>query len=105
MRNAPGFGREVNGLYAELSRLDGDGLNSLTAEFLLRRPKWRSTVRRVQTLTRFPYGEIRNNLLGRDCLPIDLLRCKLSFFGATKLDPKSDSVDPDHHVSGRTAYR
>ena len=56
----------------------------------MRRPKWRSTVRRVQTLMRFPYGEIRNNLLGRDCLPIDLLRCKLSFFGATKWDPKSD---------------
>jgi len=23
-------------------------------------------------------------------LPIDLLRCKLSFFGATKFDPRSD---------------
>jgi hypothetical protein len=23
-------------------------------------------------------------------LPIDLLRCKLSFFGASKFDPKSD---------------
>ena len=44
----------------------------------------------MQTLHLHPYGEIRNNLLASDCLPIDLLRCKLSFFGATKWDPKSD---------------
>ena len=25
-----------------------------------------------------------------DMLPIDILRCKLSFFGATRFDPRSD---------------
>ncbi len=85
-----GFGREINGLHAALTELDEADLGQLTAEFLLRQPQWRSAVRRVQTLHGFPYGEIRNNLLGSDCLPIDLLRCKLSFFGATKWDPKSD---------------
>lgn len=60
------------------------------AEFLLRRPEFRSTVRRVQTTARHLYGEIYDNLVGADCLPIDLLRCKLSFFGASKFDPKSD---------------
>ena len=29
-------------------------------------------------------------LVGRDMRPIDILRCKLSFFGASKYDPKSD---------------
>ena len=31
-----------------------------------------------------------DNLIGADCLAIDILRCKLSFFGASKFDPKSD---------------
>ncbi len=47
-------------------------------------------VRRAQLARRHAYGEIRDNLLAADCLAIDLLRCKLSFFGAIKFDPKSD---------------
>jgi len=35
------------------------------------------------------YGEIQANLLHKDVLPIHLLRCKLSFFGVGKFDPKS----------------
>jgi hypothetical protein len=60
------------------------------AEFLLRFPDLRNIVRRVQTVGRHPYGEIYDNLVSAACLPIDLLRCKLSFFGASKFDPKSD---------------
>ena len=37
-----------------------------------------------------PYAEIRDNLLDSEMRPIDLLRFKLSFFGASKFDPKSD---------------
>jgi hypothetical protein len=37
-----------------------------------------------------PYGEIRDNLLDAGMLPIDILRCKLAFFGATRFDPRSD---------------
>ncbi|MEQ9490264.1 MAG: hypothetical protein RIM72_14855 [Alphaproteobacteria bacterium] len=60
------------------------------AAFVLKHPDYRHIIRRVQTVARHPYGEIRDNLIGEDCLPIDLLRCKLSFFGASKFDPKSD---------------
>ena len=60
------------------------------AEFLMRLPGHRHTARRVQTVQSHPYGEIRDNLVGEDCLPIDILRCKLAFFGAAKFDPKSD---------------
>jgi hypothetical protein len=35
------------------------------------------------------YGDIRANLVDAECLPLDLLRCKLSFFGVGKFDPKS----------------
>jgi hypothetical protein len=47
-------------------------------------------IERVQLAGRYPYGEIRDNMIASDCLPIDMLRCKLSFFGASKFDPKSD---------------
>ncbi len=82
-----GFGYQVHRLYAELQRWSDE---TSVAEFLMRRPKWRSVVRRIQTLQHYPYGEIRDNLIGKACRPIDLLRCKLSFFGATGFDPRSD---------------
>ena len=42
-------------------------------------------------MSRFaPYGEIRDNTISADVLPIDMLRAKLSFFGATHFDPRSD---------------
>ncbi|MBY5931804.1 hypothetical protein KUV51_02230 [Tateyamaria omphalii] len=47
-------------------------------------------IARVALLARYPYAEIRDNLIGATCRPIDMLRCKLSYFGATKFDPKSD---------------
>ena len=60
------------------------------AEFLLRHPEHRHTLRRVQIAAIAPYGEIRDNTIGAKLLPIDMLRCKLSFFGATHFDPRSD---------------
>ena len=60
------------------------------ARFLASNPEHRYAVVRVQTLHEHPYAEIRDNLIGADCLPIDLLRCKLAFLGAAKFDPKSD---------------
>ena len=65
---------------------DGEGL----ARFLLAHPEHRHTVRRMQMLHDLPYAEIRDNLLDADMLPIDILRCKLAFFGATRFDPRSD---------------
>ncbi|MGI9594952.1 MAG: hypothetical protein ACR2QK_02255 [Acidimicrobiales bacterium] len=60
------------------------------ATFLLAKPHHRYAARRVQTLADHPYSEIRANLIGERCLPIDMLRAKLSLFGAAKFDPKSD---------------
>lgn len=59
-------------------------------KFLQQYPHHRSAVRRVQTLMRYHYAEIRDNLIDGACKPIDMLRFKLAFFGATKFDPKSD---------------
>jgi len=60
------------------------------SEYLLRYPEHRHTVRRVQLLKHLPYGEIQDNTVGAELLPIDMLRCKLSFFGAIHFDPRSD---------------
>ena len=66
------------------------GENITLAEFLLRFPQHRHSVRRVQITSRLPYAEIRDNLLSSDMMPVDLLRCKLSYFGASRFDPRSD---------------
>ncbi|MES0826957.1 hypothetical protein [Ruegeria sp. SCP11] len=60
------------------------------AEFLLHHPEHRHTIRRAQMSQRAPYGEIRDNTIGASVLPLDMLRAKLSFFGATHFDPRSD---------------
>ena len=60
------------------------------AEFLLKHPEHRHAVRRSQLTPIAPYGEIRDNTISDELLPIDMLRAKLSFFGATKFDPRSD---------------
>ncbi len=79
--------RDIHNLHRDLARMDaGAGI----AAFLLDHPEHRHIVRRLQALADQPYAEIRDNLIGADLLPIDLLRCKLSFFGAGKFDPRSD---------------
>ena len=65
------------------------GENTLAA-FLLAHPEHRFMARRVQVTARYPFAEVRDNLIASDMLPIDLLRCKLAFFGASHFDPRSD---------------
>jgi len=60
------------------------------ARFLLVHPEHRKIVRRVQGLSDCDYSEIQENIVGDGIRPIDMLRCKLSFFGATDFDPRSD---------------
>ena len=83
--------RRVQAMEAELADwLKSVPPDKLVAEFLLACPQHRLAVRRVQTNGWAPYSEIQDNLLDASCLPVDMLRCKLSFFGASKFDPKSD---------------
>ena len=77
-----------------VQRLYGDLETSETAmsigEFLLGMPEHRATARRVQNSAIYSYSEIHDNLISAQCEPIDMLRFKLAFFGATKFDPRSD---------------
>ena len=80
-------GRDAARLHAALA---GEPDDAPLAGFLLRHPEHRHTVRRAQVAATRPYAEIRGNTVGADLLPIDLLRAKLAFFGATEFDPRSD---------------
>jgi len=60
------------------------------AEFLLNNDDVRHVVRRAFIVEQFPYSEIQDNTISATLVPIDMLRLKLSFFGAVKFDPRSD---------------
>ena len=79
--------RRVQALAKDIVTASG---NETVAEFLMRLPTHRLAVLRVQTIAQYPYSEIRDNLISELCLPIDMLRFKLAFFGAAKFDPRSD---------------
>jgi hypothetical protein len=65
--------------------------NSLTIDkFLAQNNDLRHVVRRAFIIEKFPYSEIQDNTIGKNVIPIDMLRLKLSFFGALKFDPRSD---------------
>ena len=82
--------RDVAALHARITAQASDAGNLTVAAFVMAEPEWRETVRRIQALSHCPFAEIHANLIDRTCRPVDLLRCKLSIFGATRFDPKSD---------------
>ena len=79
--------RQIQNLAQLLKSVPKD---QLVAEFLIKFPKHRQIIKRVQGLKDFSFSEIRANLISSECIPIDMLRWKLAFFGACKFDPKSD---------------
>ncbi|RKF16550.1 hypothetical protein D6850_03090 [Roseovarius spongiae] len=79
-------GRDAARMYADLIHSDA----RTVAGFALRHPQHRHMIRRAQIAARLPYAEIRDNTIGAGLLPIDMLRAKLSFFGACHFDPRSD---------------
>jgi len=79
--------RDIKKLYEILFR----SKNSLTiGKFLMKHNEFRHVVRRAFITEKFPYAEIQDNTIGSNLMPIDMLRLKLSFFGAIKFDPRSD---------------
>ncbi|MDQ0469219.1 hypothetical protein [Labrys wisconsinensis] len=81
------FARDARALHQALA---GEPGARPVGDFVAARPAWRHMAQRVQLVAHHPYAEIRDNLVDIGMRPIDLLRCKLSFFGATRFDPRSD---------------
>ena len=82
-----GIAKMVNDLFKQITNVDE---NQLICEFLLMHPEYRGIVKRIQSLKNYPFSEVQDNVLDKKTMPIDMLRFKLSFFGANRYDPKSD---------------
>jgi len=79
--------RDIKKLYEKIIK---EKQTNTIAEFLLKNDEVRHVVRRAFIVDQFPYSEIQDNTIGASLVPIDMLRLKLSFFGAVKFDPRSD---------------
>ena len=79
--------RDIKKLYEKLLTAN----NGMTIDkFLSDNQDLRHAVRRAFIIEKFPYSEIQDNTISEITIPIDMLRLKLSFFGALKFDPRSD---------------
>ena len=79
--------RDIKRLY---ERILNEKNSNTVGRFLIENNDLRHVVRRVFIIEKFPYSEIQDNIIGSNLIPIDMLRLKLSFFGASKFDPRSD---------------
>merc|ERR1711965_661974 len=79
--------RDIKKLYEKIL---SEKENLTIAQFLSSNSELRHVIRRAFIIEKFPYSEIQDNTIGKDIIPIDMLRLKLSFFGALKFDPRSD---------------
>ncbi len=79
--------RDINKLYDAVFTKKN---SSKIGKFLRDNNHLRHVVRRAFIAEKFPYSEIQDNTIGSKLVPIDMLRLKLSFFGAIKFDPRSD---------------
>ena len=79
--------RDIKRLYEKLCKSKKD---LKIDQFLIKNSDLRHVVRRAFIVEKFPYSEIQDNTISEKIVPIDMLRLKLSFFGALKFDPRSD---------------
>ncbi len=79
--------RDIKKLYDRTSSFKK---NLKIGEFLIDHADLRHVIRRAFIIEKFPYSEIQDNTISENVVPIDMLRLKLSFFGALKFDPRSD---------------
>ena len=79
--------RDIKKLYEKISN---ENLSKTVADFLNYNDLLRHIVRRIFISEKFQYSEIQDNIISESLIPIDMLRLKLSFFGAQKFDPRSD---------------
>ena len=79
--------RDIKKVYEKISN---ENLSKTVADFLVDNDELRHVIRRIFISEKFQYSEIHDNTISESLIPIDMLRLKLSFFGAQKFDPRSD---------------
>ena len=82
-----GVAKMVQNLHSIIQKED---LDLSVSEYLILKPEFRGIIRRIQSLEQYPFAEVQDNILSKETIPINMLRFKLSFFGANRYDPKSD---------------
>jgi hypothetical protein len=79
--------RDINLLYKQLKNHDP---MEYLSKYLQKSQEYRHVLRRIFICEKLPYSEIQDNTISKSLIPVDMLRLKLSFFGATRFDPRSD---------------
>ena len=79
--------RDINHLYKQLKNHDP---REYLSTYLQKNQEYRHVLRRIFICEKLPYSEIQDNTISKSLIPVDMLRLKLSFFGATRFDPRSD---------------
>ena len=79
--------RDIKKVYEKISN---ENLSKTVADFLADNDELRHVIRRIFISEKFQYSEIQDNTISETLIPVDMLRLKLSFFGAQKFDPRSD---------------
>ena len=79
--------RVIKKVYEKISN---ENLSKTVADFLVDNDELRHVIRRIFISEKFQYSEIQDNTISESLIPIDMVRLKLSFFGAQKFDPRSD---------------
>ena len=79
--------RDIKKVYEKISN---ENLSETVADFLADNDELRHVIRRIFISEKFQYSEIQDNTISETLIPVDMLRLKLSFFGAQKFDPRSD---------------
>ncbi len=79
--------RDIKKVYEKISN---ENLSKTVADFLVDNDELRHVIRRIFISEKFQYSEIQDNTISETLIPIDMLRLKLSFFGAQKFDPRSN---------------
>ena len=79
--------RDIKKVYEKISN---ENLSKTVADFLVDNDELRHVIRRIFISEKFQYSEIQDNTISETLIPVDMLRLKLSFFGAQKFDPRSN---------------
>ena len=79
--------RDIYYLYQDLK---SENSSNDLGSYLIKNQEYRHVLRRIFICEKLPYSEIQDNTISKSLMPVDMLRLKLSFFGATRFDPRSD---------------
>ena len=79
--------RDVSALYDDLKSCN---LEKDLGYYLLKNQEYRHILSRLLIFENLPYSEIQVITISKTLIHVDMLRLKLSFFGATRFDPRSD---------------